>query len=60
MKLTTLIEKLQKIQAEHGNIEVFDANNFSECFLDVVEPDEDEYPSDWNMPAKFLRIGDQP
>lgn len=59
MKLSSLIAKLQNIEAKHGDLEVFDANFFSECRLSVEEPEEDEFPADWNMPAKFLRIGDE-
>lgn len=58
MKITESIAKLEKILAEEGDIEVFDANTNSAQF--IVEDTEEEgssYPEDWNMPTKFVRVG---
>lgn len=61
MKIAQLIKKLEKIQAKQGNLEVFFAGpNYDTDPYSVnaisVQRDGDDYPEDYNMPAKFVCI----
>ena len=55
MKLSKLIEYLQEMQTEQGNLDVFDA----ECYpvLGVkLEASPENWPKSWNMPDKWVAI----
>lgn len=57
MLISQLIKKLEKIKAKEGDLETFTANGFLIERLEV-ETDNSNYPEDWNMPEKFLLVGD--
>ena len=63
MKATQLISELQKLCAEHGDIDVMaESEDGGITLADVVsfrEVEEGEYPPDWNMPVgyRFICIG---
>lgn len=56
-KLSDIIERLKVLEDEHGNLECFD----SECHMlksyDITIENGEDYPTMWNMPKKFVRIG---
>jgi len=58
MLISELIKALQHQLKESGDLEVFDANDYllDESSLEVTEGG-DNFPDDWEMPEKFLRIG---
>jgi hypothetical protein len=58
MQLSQLIQELQAIQAEHGDLPVLkEDGRYGDIFeLEDVQrrvATEDEYPADWDMPAGF-------
>lgn len=56
MPISELISKLQAIKDEHGDLDVFDDENFSIERVGVYEVDPKDYPEDWNMPNKLVRV----
>ena len=61
MKLQKLINRLEKIKARHGDVDVFIYDEegrgpaeVAGVAFDVIE--EDDYPEDWNMPDKGVFI----
>lgn len=58
MLISELIKALQHQLKESGDLVVFDANDYAlgEEHLEVEEGG-DNFPDDWEMPEKFLRIG---
>lgn len=60
MRVSTLIERLQKLQEKHGDLTVIFENDehiawqVSIASLHVAE--ENEYPPDWEMPEGFAFI----
>lgn len=59
MKISELIKRLQFLQTQHGDLEVFDSTfaQVSEFDVDVSEAEEGQFPSDWDMPNEFITIG---
>jgi len=57
MKISDLIKRLETELRLQGDLEVFDANYFSDMVTSVE--DGKDFPKDWDMPEKFLRIGEQ-
>jgi hypothetical protein len=65
MKVQSLIQKLEKLQIEHGNVDVmFEERDSCLTLVDWVEyrlvESDNEYPKDWNMPAgfKFIQLSE--
>lgn len=60
MTLTKLIEKLQEIQHEHGDLEVHDTAHFLVETVNVRVAEADQFPEDWSMPEgyTFVQIGE--
>ena len=58
MNITQVISDLQRIKDEHGEIEVFDVNFFSSCYINVMHAKPGDYPTEWDMPEKFVMIGE--
>lgn len=61
MKVKALIERLQDIANEHGDVEVmFEEPNTDEIFeANIVKfrvADNEEFPEDWDMPEGFSFI----
>lgn len=56
-KISDQIRMLQAIQAEHGDLLCFDANVRPITHIDV-EHAAGNYPKDWNMPEKFVLLGE--
>ena len=57
MKISKLIEKLESLKVEHGNLECFD-NHFHQLDeFDILVEDKDGWPKKWKMPKKFIVIG---
>ena len=56
MKCSKLIERLAKLMAEHGDLEVFDTNSFSALPM-IVDNEPNRFPEDWAMPSKFIEVG---
>lgn len=59
MTITEMIEKLEALKLEHGDLEVFDKTDYSQQVLSVVELDMDEFLNyekyyGYTMPKKFL------
>jgi hypothetical protein len=61
MKVSQLITKLEKLKAEHGDLDVMitskdgDPTAFVGVGIGEVE-DDDDFPKDWNMPKGFKWI----
>ena len=59
MKLKSLIADLQKMEQVYGgDIECFSAALFEDCYARYVNNVPNKYPDEFNMPDKFLIIGD--
>jgi hypothetical protein len=61
MTITELVKKLQEFHAEHGDLEVLMFDPSEGTIRDCDEPvvrvaQEDQYPSDWNMPPGFTFV----
>lgn len=60
MRVSTLIERLQKLQEKHGDLPVmFETDDHSAWQVSVVSlhvAEENEYPTDWEMPEGFAFI----
>lgn len=57
-KISDVIKMLEAAKAEHGDLECFDANHRLIESIDVHESGKNEFPKDWNMPKKFVLIGE--
>jgi len=58
MKIKKMIDKLQKIEKEHGDIDVMYQDGDGESYWSINsanfrEAEEDEFPEDWEMPEGF-------
>ena len=60
MKIDKLIKALQEFQKQEGNLDVFDGNGFQVKINSVSIEAGEDYPKDWKMPKKFVKIGEAP
>ena len=61
MKISQMIQRLEELKSEHGDVEVMfrsDAGPFLSSRVEHCVADKDEYPEDWNMPEgyEFVQI----
>lgn len=61
MNISTLINQLQQLEKEYGNVEVltssFDGDRFSISGTSFQEVEDDrEFPKSWNMPKGFQYV----
>lgn len=54
MKLSELIAKATALMAEHGDLDLFDADGYQICGFS--ERLGSEFPRDWNMPDTVIQI----
>jgi hypothetical protein len=57
MKLSELKLAIEAAIAEHGDLTVFDEDHYGVTGIDVTTLEEGEFPTEWNMPDKFAKVG---
>lgn len=57
MKIDKLIAQLQQLKATHGNLDVFDTEDYGIEFAHHEDIDPKDYPKDWNMPKQRIVVG---
>lgn len=57
MKATELAAKLLEVAATEGDFEVFDNAHFLIESADIATSEPGDFPSDWNMPKRFIQLG---
>ena len=56
MKISTLINKLNELQKEHGDILLFDQDMYAIIGIEVLKKDIEDPPSEYKMPNKWVSI----
>jgi hypothetical protein len=57
MKLSDVIERLQAIKQEHGDLDTFDRDTYEIRSIRIQQAKDGNYPEDLEMPEKFVVIG---